>query len=300
MKIKIKSTIEFEKIKEFNMDPIPVTRNRIAIQQSLDSDEAVKQTLITQLEKYSIGIESLVTEVYKSQHKPLKSNPFFAWQIGHHEISSACWQVERIMPKFVLAYLYLKSGHDTLPDYKSASSNFNKAILQHKSIQKILSNWKWKNDNMNYYFLQKSWHDSMINHLECLQHMSMLSVGIENNVPVQTLLTVADRGVKSASFSIADWSSEHEPENTLPICQAMQMYFSSKLLWKDGKYGHSIYRLKMLHDSAYPNSKFEAINNELDKVYLLLSEHQRINNGAYFETVEEGLPLQTPLELIGA
>jgi hypothetical protein len=302
MKIRIKSTVAFEKIFDFTEDPIQVTRNRIRIQQSLDSEEKNKELLIKQLEKYCNGIDRLFFELVRKHQLPLKSIPFFSWQIGSESICSSCWKVEQIVPKVLLAQLYLDSGHASLPDYKSASTNFAKAMQTHAHIKEHLLNWKWRNSDLNYPIFQLDWHNSCIAHLQCLQHMAMLSVGIDQNLPSETLFKVAERAVKSSVLSIANWTSGDEPENTLPACQAMQMYYSSKLLWKDGKYGNSIYRLQELNSSKITGlcvkTRFDAINTEIEKVGLLLSENTRINNGAYFDTVEIGEPLQTPAELI--
>jgi len=298
MKIKIKSTVEFEKIKDFDNDPIAITRNRINIQQSLDSEENNKELLIKQVEQYSKDIETLFLEVVQKHHLPLKSTPLFSWQIDAEQITSSCWQVERIVPKVLLAHLFLESGHALLPDYKLASANYAKAIQMHEQINQNLESWKWKNSDQTHPIFQCAWHNSCIAHLQCLQHMSMLSVGIDNNLPAKTLFTVAERVVNSSVLSIVNWTSEHEPENTLPAGQAMQMYFSSKLLWDKSKYGHSIFRLQELHNSKLKEkTRFKAINAELEKVGLLLSENQRINGGAYFDTVEMGEPLKSAVEM---
>ena len=300
MKIKIKSTVEFEKIKDFDNDPIAITRIRIGLQQSLDSEERDKKLLIKQVEQYSQDIESLFIDVVKTRHVPLKSTPLFSWQINSEPITSSCWQVERIVPKVLLAHLFLESGHALLPDYKLASANYAKAMQMHEQINQNLESWKWKNSDQNHPIFQCAWHNSCIAHLQCLQHMAMLSVGIGKNLPAKTLFTVAERAVKSSVCSIAHWTSEYEVENTLPACQAMQLYYSSKLLWDDSKYGNSIFRLQQLNNSNFTEkTRFDAINNEIEKVGLLLSENQRINNGAYFDTVEASTePLLTPLELI--
>jgi hypothetical protein len=79
----------------------------------------------------------------------------------------------------------------------------------------------------------------------------------------------------------------------LPISQALQMYYSSKVLWQNEKYGSSIHRLSNLARASPTDSNFEAISTELEKVGMLLSENNRINNGAYFDTVEMGEPLKS-------
>jgi len=298
MKFQIKSTVEFEKIFDFQ-DPIPITRNRISLQQFLDSEENNKELLINQLEKYKEGIDILFFEMTQSQHVPLKSTPLFSWQIDSEQITSSCWQVERIIPKVLLARLFLKLGHGLLPDYKLASANYAKAMHLHEQINQNLLTWKWRNSDMTHPIFQCAWHNSCIAHLQCLQHMAMLSVGIGQNLPAKTLFTVAERAVKSSVCSIAHWTSEYEVENMLPACQAMQMYFSSKVLWDKSKFGNSIFRLQQLNNSKFTEkTRFEAINAELEKVGLLLSENQRINDGAYFETVESGEPLKSTLEMI--
>jgi len=298
MKFKIKSTVEFEKLNDFLEDPIAITRNRISIQQSLDSEENSKELLTTQLEKYNKGIDILFSELVRKRHVQLKCIPLFFWQIDNEQITSSCWQVERIVPKVLLARLFLESGHELLPDYKLASANYAKAMHLHKQINKNLLTWKWKNSDLHHPIFQCAWHNSCIAHLQCLQHMAMLSVGIDKNLPAKTLFTVAERAVKSSVCSIVNWASEYEPENTLPACQSMQMYFSSKLLWDDSKYGNSIFCLQELHSSKFTGkTRFDAINNEIEKVGLLLSENQRINNGAYFDTVEMGEPLKSALEM---
>jgi hypothetical protein len=310
MKIKIKYTVEFEKIigsqhfesqhlTDFQgpaprqIDTIEITRNRINLQQSLDSEEHDKKLLADQLANYCKLFDVLFQEISRNYHQKMKSIPLFAWQVDNEEIISSCWKVEQIIPKVLLSRLFLDLGHSALPNYKLASINYEKAITTHEQIKKNLSNWKWRNPDMNHTVLQTDWHDSCIAHLQSLQHMAMLSKGIENKLPSKTLCTVSERAVKSSVSSIAKWTSNYEPDNTLPACQAIQMYYSSKLLWDDAKYGHSIYRLQKLHDSNFTEkTKFEAINGELEKVGFLLSENKRTNNGAYFDTVEMGEPLK--------
>ena len=292
MKIQIKSTVEFEKLKNFqSVDPILLTRNRIAIQQILDSEST--DNLIDRLQPYCENFDIMFDELIRSRHETLRKTPLFSWQLGETDISSACWQVERIIPKLLLAQMYLEKGNKALPDYKQASDLYSEAIGLHNEIIGNLSSWKWKNSDMNHAVFQKSWHDSVINNLQCLQHLAMLSVGINKNLPNKTLLTVAERAVKSAAMSISQWSSKDEPENLLPVCQALQLYYSSKLLWQNGKYGNSIHRLSNLARASPAYSNFEAIATELEKVGMLLSENNRINNGAYFDTVEMGKPLKS-------
>jgi hypothetical protein len=292
MKIQIKSTVEFEKLKDFqSVDPILLTRNRIAIQQILDSEST--DNLIDRLQPYCENFDIMFDELIKSRHEPLRLTPLFSWQLGETDISSACWQVERVIPKLLLAQVYLEKGNKALPDYKSASDLYSEAIGLHNKIIENLSSWKWKNSDMNHVIFQKSWHDSVVSNLQCLQHLAMLSVGINKNLPNKTLLTVAERAVKSAAMSISQWSSKYEPENLLPISQALQMYYSSKVLWQNEKYGSSIHRLSNLARASPADSNFEAISTELEKVGMLLSENNRINNGAYFDTVEMGEPLKS-------
>lgn len=300
--MKIKSTVEFEKLKDFKtVDPISLTRNRIAIQQILDSeliDSESIENLVDRLQSYCEYFDIMFDELVRMRHEPLRKTPLFSWQLGESDISSACWQVERIIPKLLLAQMYLKRGNKALPDYKQASGLYSEAIGLHNKIIGNLSTWKWKNSDMNHTVFQKSWHDSMISNLQCLQHLAMLSVGIDKNLPNKTLLTVAERAVKSAAMSISQWSSKDEPENLLPISQALQMYYSSKVLWQNEKYGNSIHRLSNLARASPAYSNFEAISTELEKVGMLLSENQRINNGAYFDIVEMGEPLKSIEEML--
>jgi|TARA_B110000908_G_C10257253_1_gene456445 hypothetical protein len=297
MQIHINNSIEYEKVKDSVVDAIALTRKRIAVQQLFDSNDN-KEELIVQLENYLESFEQLYQELIRCRHIPLKITPLFSWQIDNIEIASASWKVEQIIPKVALANLYLTTGQDLLPNYKQASTLFTKALQLHTQIKRDISSWKWKSAEMNQFIFKKSWHTSMINYLQGLQHLSMVAVGIEKNTASKTLLTVAERAVRSATLSILHWSNDYEPENLLPLCQSLQMYFSSKVLWQQEKYGQSIFRMRQVGDAEPVQSSFEAINTELAKVGLLLNENERINNGAYFETVVEGTPLMSPYEMV--
>jgi hypothetical protein len=96
MKIKIKYTVEFEKIigsqhfesqhlTDFQgpaprqIDPIEITRNRINLQQSLDSEEHDKKLLADQLANYCKLFDVLFQEISRNYHQKMKSIPLFAW-----------------------------------------------------------------------------------------------------------------------------------------------------------------------------------------------------------------------------
>jgi len=295
MNIHICQSVEFEKIKDWS-GAIPLTRKRLSIQQLLDSGELEDENLDVQLEQYIAEFDSATQLVVRERHVPLDSVPCFSWNVQGHQIDSPCWKTEAILSRLTLADLYMTRGRRQLPDYKKASSTFASAIQLHQQMMEQLVSWKWKMSSHNHFFFQKDWHRSRVSQLECLRHLAMVAVGIGKSLADKTLYTVTQRGVAAATASIAQWpNTTHQ---LLPLCEYMRYYFSSNMLWENGKYGASLHRMEQWLKNKPEPSLFENINNEIDKVDFLLEERQRTNNGAYFDPVEADTPLVQPVALL--
>ena len=295
MNIHICQSVEFEKVKDWP-GGIALTRKRLSIQQLLDTGELEGEDVCAQLEQYIAELDMAMQMLACERHVPLDSVPCFSWNVQQQEIVSPCWKVEAIVSRVSLADLYLKNGCAQLPDYKKASTTFAKAIELHQQMLSHLNSWKWKMPTNNHFVFQKAWHRSMVSQLECLRHLSMVSVGLGKSLADKTLYTVAQRGVAAATASIAQWpNTAHQ---LLPLCEYMRYYFSSNMLWENGQYGASLHRMEQWLKNKPEPSLFENINNEIDKVDFLLEERQRTNNGAYFDPVEASTPLATPVELL--
>ncbi len=295
MNIHICQSVEFEKIKEWT-GAIPLTRKRLSIQQLLDTGELEDDDVGTQLEQYIAELDIAMQFLAHERHVPLDAVPCFSWSVQDQQFSSPCWKAEAILVRLTLADLYRSRGRAQLPDYKKASITFAKAIHLHQQMIGQLDSWKWKTPDHQQFFFQKAWHRSMVSQLECLRHLSMVSVGLGKSMADKTLYIVAQRGVAAATASIAQWpNTEH---NLLPLCEYMRYYFSSNVLWENGQYGASLHRMEQWLRNKPESSLFENINDEIDKVEFLLEERQRTNNGAYFDPVEESAPLAAPVELL--
>lgn len=294
MNIHIQHAIEFEKIKDWK-EAIPLTRKRMSIQQLLDSRES-DDLLITQLDNYICRFDSTLDMLIKSRHVPLDSIPLFSWNVNGCQINSSCWKTDAIMARLTLAELLLNQGTQQLPDYKVAAATFARAKAMHEQIIQHLNTWKWKHPDNNQFFLETDWHKAVISHLECLRHLAMLSVGIDQTLPNTTLYTVAQRAVQSAAESIASWPGVQP--TLLPLCETLRYYYSANILWERGEYGPSIYTMQ-LWCYQQEEHRFDTIHTELDKITFLLAERQRTNNGAYFDAVVAPNALPTPSELRG-
>jgi hypothetical protein len=295
MNIHICQSLEFERVKDWQ-GAIPLTRKRLSIQQLLDTGELLDTETGSQLEQYILDLNVAMRLMVHERHIPLDSVPCFSWNVQGHQIDSPCWKAEAILSRLTLADLYLRQGIDELPDYKKASNTFVSAIQLHQQMVDQLDSWKWKMPDRAHFFFQKAWHLSMVSQLECLRHLSMVSVGLGKSMADKTLYIVAQRGVAAATASIAQWpTTEH---NLLPLCEYMRYYFSSNVLWENGQYGASLHRMEQWLRNKPESSLFENINDEMDKVEFLLEERQRTNNGAYFDPVEESAPLAAPVELL--
>lgn len=296
MEIHIRHAVEFEKVKDWK-DAISLTRKRMSIQQLLDSRDS-DTMLVNQLTQYIAAFEQALALVVRERHLPLQSIPLFAWNINGETFNSACWKTDAVLARLALAECLLTVGTTQLPNYKLASTTFATSIKQHQEIIQHLGTWNWKYLEQNYFFLQPEWHTASICHLECLRHLAMVAVGIEKQLPNSTLYTVAQRAVTSATRSIAAWPDARQ--NILPLCETLRYYFSSNVLWEQEQYGASIYTMQQWLSNKTDTSAFDSIDTELDKIDFLLAERQRLNNGAYFDTVAEQLPLPSPIELLSS
>jgi len=319
MNIHICQSVEFEKVKMWK-DAIALTRKRISIQQLLDSGEDTAM-LRNQLEKYVKEFDKALQLVFLERHQALDSHPNFAWSVDNEHVSSPCWKAEAVLARLALANIYVEDGNRELKEmneveeteefvekeqlqnmeesYKKCSRLYMKAIELHREIISQLENWKWKLPEMNQFFFQQQWHRATVSHLETLRHLSMISVGVGKNLNSNPLVVVAERAVKSAAMSVVHWPDAWP--NMLPLCEYMRYYFSSNLLWSEGKYGASIQRMQMWLLNNKPDEtqyRFKSIEAEMEKVEFLLHERERMNNGAYFDVVKEEKELLSPVELV--
>lgn len=295
MNIHIRQPIEYEKIlNEKHLKSIDLTRQRMSVQQLLDSREK-DETLKTRLMQYVQSYDNLLKKMDPT--KKLQIQPTFQWVIDSKCVQSSCWKFEAIVPRVVLSQLCQLKGNEYLEkeDYVSASKQFDEASKYHVDATAILMTWKWKMPGTNHYILQMDWHVSCMHHLNSLKHLCMLSVGLQKDSPSKVLYTIAQRAAAEATKAIVKW-----PENnsTLEMCEAIRYYLSSHILWEREEYGASIHRLESwLTDLNVNTFGFKAIQEELAKVPFLLQERQQVNNGAYFDVVKATTELPTPQEL---
>jgi hypothetical protein len=319
MDIHICNSVEFEKVKVWK-DAIPLTRKRMSIQQLLDSGED-NDMLKNQLEIYVKDFDKVLQLIVLERHQPLENHPNFSWSIGSEHVSSPCWKFEAVLARLALANIYIEEGSHILENmikgdeekkisgdeekdnteesYKSSSRLYMKAIELHQQIINHLENWKWKLPEMNQYFFQQQWNQATISHLQTLRHLNMISVGIDKNLSSKSLEKLAQRSVQSAAMTIVHWPDAWP--NILPLCEYMRYYFSANSLWSQEKYGASIQRMKMWLVNNKPevsHYRFKSIEEEMEKVDFLFKERERINNGAYFDVIEEDSNLKTTVHLI--
>lgn len=296
MNIHIRKPVEFEKIiANHDSRYIELTRHRMAVQQLLDSADN-RESLKSRLGKYIDGYEKVCTSIDPSQK--LQKQPLFDWVVDGQPVQSSCWKFESVIARTVLSNLVQSEAAEKIGkgEYVSASKLLKEASEQHKKAFESLLIWKWKLASANHPIVQKTWHVGMVHHLQSLQHLCMLCIGLEKQSPSKTLYVVAQRAVASAAKSIAFWPDRI---STLKIGQSMQCLMSSHILWDREEYGGSIERLQSWfgHDNVDALG-FQTLQDELDKVPFLLKEREQINNGAYFDPVKASHTLPSPQELI--
>tara|TARA_Y100001954_G_scaffold239073_1_gene310772 strand:+ start:7155 stop:8147 length:993 start_codon:yes stop_codon:yes gene_type:complete len=292
----IARAIEYEKIVPFEGNkPIEVTRQRMAVQQLLDTREN-DTTLVTRLQNYIKNFDMLKNRL--NPHQKLKSQPLFEWTVGSETLKSCCWRLEAIIPRFALTQLYTQQANEAITNkaFKDAAKIYDKVIHLHKCILYELEGWSWKLAHMNHDILQKPWHYAQIFHIQSLKHLCMLSLGIQNQTSSNAMYIVAQRAVRDAAAAIMHWPME---TSTLPLAETMRYYYSSDILWNKEQYGASIHTLETWLTQTNSNvGQFHIIAEEMEKIPLLLRERHQSNNGAYFDIVKEGPALPTPQELI--
>ena len=294
----MRGTVEFEKVlSEPWQSSIDITRTRMAVQQLLDTRES-RPNLKKRLRDYILKTNTLLDYLAKVGNDSLVEHPIFEWSINEFIIRTPCWRVESILPRYTLASMYTEDAFELVKehDYKAARKMFLSAITLHKECVRQLSLWKWKVPSLNHDVLQKKWHLSQIELHTGMTTLCMLCTGIQKQTTSSVLFTVAQRALRNFARSLATWSSK-QGQDLMNIAEAMRYYFSSDMMWSSGLYGQSIRRLERWM-TPVEFGPFEMIKDEWAKVPLLLEERNTTNNGAYFETVKDGWPLCSPIELI--
>ena len=298
MRIRIHTPVEFEKIipHEWSQS-IPMTRQRLTLQQMLDSGDN-KDHLVRRTEEYLEKIQQALTHVANLGQEPLIKQPIFQWHVNQTIVSSPCWRFETIMPNVLLAHLhkenalgYMKSGL-----YKDAHSEWTSAKKHYTQCKEQLKLWTWKLPELNYSILQKEWHISHEHLCDGFLHLATLSVGIEKETSSKVLYTVSQRAVRSFAASIKNWSNIDVP---LHLAEVMRYYYSADMLWDAELYGASIYRLKTwVHQQPIDSSIVPTLEKVLEQVPDLIQERVHMNEGAFFDLEKATTPLPGPETLI--
>lgn len=296
MEFHIRKPVEYEKIISDNTSRnIELTRHRMAVQQLLDARDN-NENLISRLDEYIKCYDNIYKSLLPTQK--LQKQPFFHWIVDSKAISSSCWKFESVVSRTVLASLMQSKGAVHLKDneYKDASKSFKVAVEKHLEAINVLKSWKWKLPSANHLIVQSSWHVSQAHHLQSMQNLCMLCVGLENGLSSNNLYKISQRATSSAAKSIAFWPGK---PSTLKLCQSMQHLISSDILWEREEYGGSVERLQSWFGHETINTfGFTKLQEEFDKVPFLLKERIQVNNGAYFDPVKAVTPLPAPEEVI--
>lgn len=296
MNIHIRHPVEYEKIiADHNSRNIELTRHRMAVQQLLDSRDN-NTMLISRLKDYIKCFDIVCVTMNPSQK--LQKQPYFQWVIDSKSIQSTCWKFEAVVARTALSDLLQKQSQQHMGDheYIKASKLLKEATEIHAENIKLLKAWAWKLPSANHPILQSKWHISTAHHLQSLQHLCMLCVGLQKESPSKTMYVVAQRATSSAVKSIAFWPSR---PTTLKLCQSMQYLFSSHILWNREEYGGSVERLQnWFGRDVVDIFGFTKLQEELDKIPFLLREREQVNNSAYFDPIKASAPLPTLEDLI--
>jgi len=297
MDIHIRGTVEFEKCLDHTFtDVVAMTRTRMAIQQLLDQRED-QPLLIHYLEQYTAGIDQLLTKI-----KPLDSlkiQPCFTWVIDHETIQTPCWLLEAIVPRVVLAHLYAADGQKLMStsNFKEANKMFKEAEKHFDASFQHTIRWKWKAPHMNHPITNQHWHLAQKHLQMSYQHLCFVGQGIENITSNKPMLTLANRAFKSAVFSAMHWKST-ESTDVLHVTDGLRYLYSSNVLWDEGKYGMSIFRLQHWFGQQIPRTLPGPIQKEFENIDFLLKERIHTNNSAYFDTIEPDSVLMPTLHEI--
>ena len=269
----------------------------MAVQQLLDTQES-RTTLEKRFRDYVLKTDTLMDYLAKLGNNSLTVHPIFEWSVDDSIIRTPCWRLESILPRYTLASMSTEAAFDLVKeyDYKGARKMFLSAKKMHKECVHGLGLWKWKLPHLNHNVLQKKWHLSQIELHTGMITLCMLCTGIQKQTKSSALFTVAQRALRNFTRSLATWSSK-QGQDLMNIAEAMRYYFSSDMMWSSGLYGQSIRRLERWM-TPVEFGPFEILKDEWAKVPLLLQERHTTNNGAYFDTVKDGMPLCSPVELI--
>lgn len=298
MSIHIRGSVEFEKILSEQWQPsIEMTRTRMAVQQLLDTRES-PTNLEKRLKEYIVKTDTLIDHLAKQGCQTLTEHPIFEWSVEDAIIRTPCWRIESILPRYTLATLAVDQAFDQIQEhnYKGARNKFLHAVSLHTECAQHIARWPWKLPSLNQDVLQNKWHLSQIELYTGMSTLCMLCAGIHNNTKSSALFTVAQRSLRNFSRSLATWPSK-QGQKLMNIAEAMRYFSSADMMWSAGLYGQSIRRLERWKTDV-EFGPFELLKDEWAKLPLLLKERHIANNGAYFETLTDGAPLCSPVELI--
>lgn len=299
MNIHIRGPVEFEKILVEPYQPaIETTRIRMSVQQLLDTQESPEH-LRKQLKNYIHRIDRLMGHLSKRHTQPIVEHPLFQWSLNDSILVTPCWKIETILPRFALAIEIEKQCHELVSEekFKTAHNLFkNKEKLHIECMSKLLS-WKWKLSSLNHDILQSNWHLAQADLCRGMADLCMLCTGIQKQTGSKAMFIVSQRALRHFARSLATWPSE-QGNDLMNIAEALRYYYSSDILWSQGKYGQSIYRLERWQTSALEFGPFELLKTELEKIPFLAKERRHTNDGAYFDPISAASTLVEPNELI--
>jgi hypothetical protein len=291
----IHTPIEFEKIVDTDWDgAVNLTRERMSIQQLLDARDNIPLTIV-RLKKYCESFDKLFSHIIQHQWTPLLKQPTFTWSIDGSIISSTAWNFEKNNIHIALADIYIQEGYKKIDEqlYKEASQYWKQAAEHFTLANSSLGSWKWRLTSENIYVTQQKWQKAQIEKLKCLQQLCTIGVGIGKNSSDKTLYTLAQRATKCAALEQVYYPSD---TSLLHICETLRYFYSSNIQWTKEEYGASIDTLQRWVRAKH--SKFQIINEEFDKLELLLSERKMSNDNIYFEQVKPSKSLPSLREII--
>jgi len=291
MDIHIRVPLEFEKILDYTFsDSITMTRQRISIQQLLDqrnehSSFDDKIQLIRYLNTYSKQIKNLIVNLKNTK---LIIQPQFSWSIDNETIKTSCWLFEAIMPKVVNYIINTDIGKSMIKNEQFVEANkYFKGALQCANESYILTeSWKWKMPYMNHKVISSQWHMAQIHKINSLMQLSALSRGQQQCSSDKTLYILSQRALHHSALSYMKWKDSYT-EMLLKVSDAFRYLYSANILWNNAQYGGSIYTVQhWLKDQEIETDIFDNFKQEFEKIPFLLQERIRVNNSAYFETIQ--------------
>lgn len=299
MNVHIRREVEFENIiAEDWTGSISLTRQRLNVQQLLDSGDSDAQ-LPARLVEYLTSMDTTIEHLSKTRSKLLLKQPLFEWTIDDQVISTPCWRIETIVPRVLLASLCLEDAivHVGNGLYKEAHHSLTSVVSTHSKAIQHLKCWSWKLPEMDNCVLHEKWHMSQMYYVTGLQNLCLMSVAIGKNSSSTVLGTIAERATRFLALSARSWPHSEHCDALLRSVDALRHYFSSNVLWETENYGQSIYRLENWCRGPCDFGPFQTLQDEWDKVPLLLHERNQVNLSVYFETVSAPTPLTLALDL---